>query len=153
MSGMNFRPRPDQVRRSQRGEFGETMTEQHHAEKCEIHNIMKRYQQTGVVDHVAQYQGTYNNFIDAPSFKEALDQVAEAQSMFESLPSSLRADMQNDPSVFLEFIQNPDNIEAIAAYGLDTSHLEVDPVSTTTAHTESPVEAPVPSESVPNPDD
>lgn len=102
-----------------------SMTEQTHKDEVKIQNILKKYQQTGVLKHVNQYQGTYMDMASAPDFQEAQFIIAEAQSMFETVPSHIRDDFQNNAKQFLNFIQNPNNKEAIEAYGLDTSHFPV----------------------------
>ena len=59
----------------------------------------------------------------APEFQEAQNIIAEAKSMFETVPSRIRSDFKNDPELFIAFMQNPKNREAIEDYGLDASHL------------------------------
>ena len=98
-------------------------TEKAHAEDVNIHNILKRFERTGVVEHINRFQGTYADYIDAPSYQEAMQQIAEAKTMFESVPARIRADFGNDPAAFIAFMQDPNQREAIEAYGLDASHL------------------------------
>lgn len=106
---------------------GETMTEQHHKESCDMQHILKKFRNTGVLDHVAQHQGSYMNLPDAPTFHEAQNMIAEAKSVFESVPAHIRQDFDNDASKFVDFMQNNDNIDTIKAYGLDASHLTPKP--------------------------
>lgn len=101
----------------------ENMTEEQHKSDVEIHAIMRKYKETGVVNHVNKYQGSYMDMISAPDFTEAQRQIAEAKSMFESVPSHIRDDFGNDPARFLDFMQNPANRDQIAEYGFDTQHL------------------------------
>lgn len=105
----------------------EDMTEQHHAESCDIHSIMRQADKTGIVTHLNQYEGSYGNFIDAPDFTTAMQQIAAAKSLFESVPSAIRSEFDNDPAKFLDFVQNPENKQAMDDYGLDTSHFPVEP--------------------------
>lgn len=100
-----------------------SLTEQSHAESCDIHTIMRKYRKTGVLNHVAQYEGTYGHFASYPEFQDAQNIIAEAKSMFETVPAYIRADFDNDPALFLDFMQDPANKEAIADYGLSTIHL------------------------------
>ena len=100
-----------------------SLTEQSHAETVNINNVMARYQRNRLLDHVNMHQGTYNDYVDAPSYYEAQVAIANANSMFETVPSEIRANFNNDPAQFLGWIQNPDNREAIEEYGFDTSHL------------------------------
>ncbi len=101
------------------------LTEQAHKEMCDIHNIVKRYQATGTYGHINNTQGIYADVPPYEDFSEAMRIVAEAQSMFNDLPAELRADMDNNPAVFLEFINNPENKHRIDEYGLDSSHLQI----------------------------
>ena len=44
--------------------------------------------------------------------------VATANSMFQDLPSSIRNQFQNDPGQFLDFVQDPENLEEMREMGL-----------------------------------
>lgn len=101
----------------------EGMTEQSHKDSCDMHLIMRQYAETGLVTHRAQYDGQYMDMASAPDFQAAMDTVAKAASMFESVPSSIRNEFNNDPARFLDFMQDSKNFEKIAEMGLDNSHL------------------------------
>lgn len=103
------------------------LTEQSHIPDCDMHRIMRQYEQTGLISHTARYKGTYQNYADAPTFQQAMDTVAAAQQMFETVPANIRAKFGNDPKLFLEFIQDKNNYQAIADLGLDNSHLPAPP--------------------------
>lgn len=117
---MTFTIRP---RASKTATKGETMTEQQHAETVSMRNILHRARRSGMIDHVNSYKGEYMNMINAPDFIEAQRQIAAAASMFETVPAHIRADFYNDPAQFIDFMQNPENRDAIEEYGFDTSHL------------------------------
>lgn len=104
---------------------GPSMTEQHHRDDVKIQSILKKYAQTGVISHVKEYQGTYMNVPNGLDYQEAQNIIAEAASLFESVPAHIRQDFANDPAQFIDFMQNSENKEAIEAYGLDASHLPV----------------------------
>jgi len=87
-----------------------------------MQHILKKYLKTGVISHLSKYQGTYMDFPDAPTFHEAQNIIADTKTMFETVPAVIRADFDNDPSKYLEFLQNPENKLKIEAYGLSTSH-------------------------------
>lgn len=101
---------------------GETLTEQSHKESCSMQHIVAKYRKTGILDHLNSYKGSYMDLPDSYSFHEAQNIIAQAKSMFETVPSHIRADFDNDAAKYLEFIQNPENKEQIDAYGLDSSH-------------------------------
>lgn len=98
-------------------------TEQAHKDEVSIHNIMRKYKQTGVIEHNAQYEGEYMDMTSAPDFYEAKVIIAEANSMFETVPAHIRKDFDNDPAQFLDFMQDPANYQEIEEYGLSTAHL------------------------------
>jgi len=107
-------------------------TEQAHKDDCDIQTILKRYQQTGVVQHNNSVQGHYDDYIDAPTFQDAQNAIAEAKSMFESVPAQIRRDFGNDPAQFLAFVQDESNIDKMREYGLalPSDDFIADPVPT-----------------------
>lgn len=93
------------------------LTKQDMKDDCDINVIMKRYEKTGMVDHVSRYQGQYGDF-EAMEFHEAMNFVIEAQDMFMSLPSKIRARFGNDPGAFLEFVNDENNTDELRKMGL-----------------------------------
>lgn len=100
-----------------------TLTEQAHLASCDIRNIMGKYERTGVLEHTKQYEGTYGDFLNVPDFQEAQNHLAATRSMFESIPSSIREQFDNDPAQFVEFMTDENNREHISDLGLSTNHL------------------------------
>lgn len=102
---------------------GESMTEQHHVASCDIHNILARYEKTGIIEHLAKSQAFYADVSNVPSFQEAMNQVAMVKSVFDTLPAKVRDAFDNDPQKYLEWAQDPETIaqmeiserEAVAA--------------------------------------
>lgn len=95
----------------------EDRTEQSHKTACNVNYILRKYQKSGVVDHIKQHGPEYAD-VPAHDFREAMEVVTKASSMFEELPSRARAKFKNDPAQFLEYVQNPDNIESLHDLGL-----------------------------------
>ncbi|AXL15257.1 internal scaffolding protein [Microviridae sp.] len=96
---------------------GESRARQSMKDECDINNIMKRYQKTGLISHLKTYQGQYGEFADI-NFHEAMNAVASAQSMFETVPSRIRALFNNDPGRFIEFATDPANLPELRKLGL-----------------------------------
>ena len=122
---MSFLPPPNQRRKvaiTFDGSGG--LTEQHHKETVDIHTIMRKYQKTGVIEHVNQYQGTYGDFSSAPDLHTAYNAIAEAEEMFQTVPSHIREKFNNQVTDYLEFMQNPENAADIRELGLSDAHLE-----------------------------
>ena len=99
------------------------LTEQQHAKTVDIRNIMAKYRKTGMVDHLNRFQGKYGDFPDASDFHASMNVIAEANSMFESIPAHVRAKFRNDPAQFLDFIQDADNREEMIELGFGDEHL------------------------------
>ena len=117
--------------RSPLGGFDESLTQQSDLPISDIHNIIKQFERTGVLNHDAKYHGTYGDFGSMPDFKQAQDLIANAKTMFNELPATVREEHRNDPSLFLDWIQNPDNRDAIEEKGFSTDHLPpIEDVST-----------------------
>lgn len=98
-------------------------TKQEFAQECDINNIMSRYLKTGIIDHV---RDSNPQFLDATpiEFQEAMQLVAQAETLFEELPSSIRNRFENDATKLLEFVHDPANIaESVAMGFLDPSKL------------------------------
>ena len=80
----------------------ETLTEQSHIARCDINNIMARYTKSGVLDHVRRFEPVYADMTEG-DYHSALTQVAEAKTMFEELPSTIRRHFGDDVSRFLRY--------------------------------------------------
>lgn len=91
---------------------GESMTQQHHAEACDINTILERYQATGVIEHVNRNQPQYG-VVTGHDFKEAMDIVASAQSSFAELPARAREYFNHDPAQFLDYVEKDPNLDVL----------------------------------------
>lgn len=101
-----------------------SMTKQSFKDECDINKLMDKYQKTGMINHVNKHQPTYAEY-DAIDFTQAMQTIAEGQSMFEELPSQARKNFDNDPAKFMEFVNNPDNADKLVEYGLAYPRQEV----------------------------
>ncbi|WNK14726.1 MAG: internal scaffolding protein [Microvirus sp.] len=98
-------------------------TKQEFARECDINNIMSRYLKTGIIDHV---RDSAPQFLDASvgDFQSAMEIIAQAETLFEELPSSIRNRFDNDPAQLLEFVHDPANtVEAVAMGFIDPTKL------------------------------
>lgn len=95
------------------------VTEQSHKDECDINKIMHKFQRTGIITHSKKYEGQYD-YATSTDFLTAMSIVARGQQMFDDLPSSLRSRFGNDPSNFLDFINDPANEDEAVKLGLLT---------------------------------
>lgn len=92
-------------------------TRQEFADECDINHIMRQYQATGEIFHINEDAPQYMD-CTGDDFRDCMDYVAGAFSMFEELPSKIRSQFDNDPAAFLEFCSQDKNRPELAAMGL-----------------------------------
>lgn len=92
-------------------------TEQHHKEMCDVNNIIKKYDKTGIIGHVSKFEAKFGDFTGL-DFKDANDLVIEAKQSFSMLPSKIRKRFRNSPEEFLKFFEDPNNRDEAIQLGL-----------------------------------
>lgn len=97
---------------------GPSRAKQSFRDECDINSIMRRFEKTGVLEHVSKHGGRYGDFIGAPEYHEACNRVLEADAMFQELPAKVRKRFSNDPADFLAFMADPENQEEARQLGL-----------------------------------
>ena len=125
---------------------GPGRTKQSFAKESNINLIMAKYEKTGLLDHLNKHEGNYGNFIGYADYHTSMNQIQEAADAFQTIPAGVRAKFSNDPAKFLEFAQNPENIDELIEMGLarpksPTSEAPPEPEKAPTA-TNVPVEPP-----------
>ena len=95
-----------------------SLTKQSFAKECDINQIMAKHQKTGLIAHVNQHQGNYGDFMEATDYHTAVNQIMAAGDAFMTVPADIRAHFDNDPGEFLEFCQNPENLDEMRELGL-----------------------------------
>lgn len=96
-----------------------TRVKQSFADECDINQILAKYKKTGVIDHVSKNA----QYVDCPTgldFHDAQNLILQAQSTFDELPAHVRKEFNNDPTRFLTFVENPDNLKRMAELGILT---------------------------------
>jgi len=119
---MSFSTKPRQrVSISFEGEI--SMTEQSHKDACDIHNILKKSEKTGILEHVNNAAPYYGEMPTGQEFHNHMNIIARAETMFETVPSKLRQRFENDPAKFLDYISDQKNYQDMFDQGIDVSHL------------------------------
>lgn len=96
-----------------------SLTHQSMAPECDINKIMLKWQKTGVVEHVTEFGGQYGDFTNLPQdYQASMNAVIAAETMFQTLPSSLRKRFDNNPGAFLDFVSDKKNKEELEKLGL-----------------------------------
>lgn len=95
-----------------------SMALQQYKDQCDINLIVKRFKRTGELTHLNNRRGFYGDLSDAPSFRESMQLVVEAQQAFAELPSQIRKRFGNDPALLMEFIADKNNYDEAVSLGL-----------------------------------
>lgn len=118
----------------------EQITEQHHKDEVNINNIIKRHG----LDMIAKTASVIQmQFDENPNndFTEVMTMMVKAKDSFESLPSKIRKEFDNDPAKFVDFVRNPDNAEQMYDLGLAERPQEPKPIEVVVTNPP-PAEAP-----------
>lgn len=93
-------------------------TQQQFKNECDINNILRQYDKTGLITHLNTARAHYGDFTKANEYQEALNLVMDAQDAFMEVPAKVRAQFNNDPGKFMEFVTNPKNHDQLVEMGL-----------------------------------
>lgn len=104
-------------------------TKQQFKDECDINNIMARYQQTGLIEFVQKHQPRYQDCTGA-DYQSAMQTIANANSMFQAMPSELRSEFNNSPAEFVDFCSNPENRPRLKEMGLLAPETTIGPLPT-----------------------
>lgn len=89
---------------------GPTLTQAHFAKDADINEIVKRFGvKDGSIPPLALDPRFFGNFEGVPDFRQALDNIREANDRFALLPAATRARFNNDPLELWAFVNNPLN--------------------------------------------
>ena len=98
--------------RVQTTDFGESLTVQSDRDKSEIKSILSRYEQIGIIDHLAQVDAKFMDVSEFTDFRDLMQQQKEAEHVFNSLPSKVREAFDHDVSAWLDAAHDPRSLEA-----------------------------------------
>lgn len=108
MPGVTFVD-PDLPSRTKKGE----------ADHVNINNIVKRARLTGQIDHARTEEMEFGHWDASEDYMEArLRMQAAEDRFFETVPSELRALVDNDPALFVDWVQDPENESTLRENGL-----------------------------------
>lgn len=105
---------------------GESLTQQHFAEECDIRNIIKKHDRTGLISHVQRGTAQYGDYSEVNEYREALDLINHADESFAGLPSEIRKMFSNNAGEFFEFATDPANADKMVELGLAPSPAPVE---------------------------
>lgn len=100
---------------------GDSLTQQHFKDECEIENVIRKHDSTGLISHITRGKAQYGDYSEVNEYREALDLINNADESFNGLPSEIRKIFGNNAGDFFEFATNPDNAEKMVELGLAPS--------------------------------
>ena len=102
-------------------------TQQHQKDECDINLIIQRHTPEQIALMATQNEGQYG---DATSvdYHAAQNIIANANSMFNDLPSEIRSQFDNDPAAFLDFTSNEENYAEMRKMGIMSPEPYVEPI-------------------------
>lgn len=93
-------------------------TKQSFKAQCDVNNIIKKYDKTGLLAHVNTMKAQYGDFSKVGDFREALDKMAKAEEAFMEMPPKLRKRFRNDPMEMVAFLSDKANKAEAIELGL-----------------------------------
>lgn len=96
-----------------------SLAKQSFAEEADINTLVRRFNLTGelpqnvVVPQYADFEAIFD-------FHSAMNVVAAANEAFDLMPADVRSRFQNDPSLFVDFVNDPNNALDCVKMGLAT---------------------------------
>lgn len=93
-------------------------TKQQFKAECDINNVIKKYDSTGLITHVNKTMARFGDYTEVNEYQESLNIVIAAQEAFSALPSALRKRFGNDPGLYVEFVTDPKNEAEMISLGM-----------------------------------
>lgn len=93
-------------------------TKQSHKDSCDINIMLRRYETKGLLPRFNATPGRSGDFTAAQDYQSSLDKVLTARQQFNSLPARVRSYFGHDPVKFLEFMNDPKNLDKAVELGL-----------------------------------
>lgn len=97
---------------------GPSLTRQEFSQECDINVLMAQYEKTGVLNHYNNRAPQYLDVSNVPDLASALQIVDEAKTAFMTLPATVRREFDNDPVKFINFAEDPQNIDKLREWKL-----------------------------------
>lgn len=93
-------------------------TRQEFADECDINILMSRYEKTGTLNHFSKQTPEYLDLGEVPDLHTALTVLEKADRAFMSLPAAIRREFDNDSVKFVQYAENPENLDRMREWGL-----------------------------------
>lgn len=91
----------------------ESLTVQSDAARADIRNILRKYKEVGIVDHLAHVNAMYRDVSEFTDLHDAMLQAKQAEADFNKLPPQLRGVFKNDVTRWLDAAHDPEKLETL----------------------------------------
>ena len=92
---------------------GESLTVQSEARQADIRQIIRRYAEVGILDHLKEVELRYADVSEFTDLGDALRQAKEAEKQFLQLPSKVRELFHHDVAEWLDTAHDQDKQDAL----------------------------------------
>lgn len=95
-----------------------SLTQQSDADETDINIIVKKYVKGAGLPNVTQ-QPIYGDFTgDGYTYREMVEKIQAADAAFQEIPADIRGRFENDPNRWMQFVNDPKNIDELRRMGL-----------------------------------
>jgi len=91
-------------------------------DECDVNQILRKFQKTGLLNHLAHGHPKYGDFTNVQSYGEAVEQVRAAEAAFMQLPANIRRRFDNNPAELVAFMEDSSNAAEAEELGLIPSN-------------------------------
>lgn len=102
-------------------------TDQQYKADCDANEIIRRFNKTGLIQHVSKVQAQFADVSDIPDLLEGMERIQEANDAFMQVPAKIRKRFDNSVSKFYDYIADPANDEEAIKLGLKEIIYPADP--------------------------
>ncbi|AXH74077.1 MAG: internal scaffolding protein [Microviridae sp.] len=96
-----------------------SLAQQQFAEDADINTIVRRFGISGKLPENVRMP-SYGDFTGVDDYRSALDAIEAAKASFMALPGHVRARFDHDPGAFVDFCDDPRNLQEAKTLGLVT---------------------------------
>lgn len=101
-----------------------SMAQQSFKDDQDINVMMDRFGVTGQIQQVQNLPTSGDFTKGVTDYQSAMNIMAQARQEFMRQPAELRARFNNDPQLFMRFMENKENLDEIVRLGLATKRVE-----------------------------
>ncbi len=103
----------------------ESKTVQSQAPQADIQEILRKYKEVGIIEHLNRTEATYKDVSEFEDFAAVMRHAKEAETAFFELPSKVREIFNHDVAQWLDAAHDPEKRQAL----VDAGHIDAPEVA------------------------